>query len=236
MTDIVLLLFLYTFIGTLYHAVKATHVGAFLHEINDETLHADELYLKDFIAGVMQPNSREESEVGSVMQYFQFLHFNVYVILNIIVCYIIFIHFIKILEQFLRMQSDRLLASADVRSNRTILLQVLSYHLVYHKNRLQYIHYRELGRIFPMLHEVLLRKFPLEEYKVRSWNCLHVWKRVRSRACLLIICVRTCVRCLCVCVCLCVFVCVCVFFCVCACRCACMRACVHVVCRIVVQI
>ena len=48
-------------VNTLCEQVKATPVGALLHSINDdsEAVRLCGLYLKDFVAGVMQPNEQE---------------------------------------------------------------------------------------------------------------------------------------------------------------------------------
>ena len=71
-------------------------------------------------------------------------------------------HF-KVLEQFIQMQSDKLL---HLKKTKPLLLQMLSYHIVYHLNQLQFIHYRELGRIFPSLHQALLSTVDLNEAEV----------------------------------------------------------------------
>jgi len=38
----------------------------------------------------------------------------------------------------------------------TPLHRVISYHFVYHKNELQFLNYRELGRIFEDIHSLVL--------------------------------------------------------------------------------
>ena len=71
--------------------------------------------------------------------------------------------YFKVLERFIQIQSDKLL---HLKETKPLLLQLLSYHVVYHLNQLQYIHYRELGRIFPNLHQALLSKVDLNEAEV----------------------------------------------------------------------
>ena len=39
------------------------------------------------------------------------------------------------------------------------LHQVMSYHFAYHKNELQFLNYRELGRIFHHIHSLVLTEF-----------------------------------------------------------------------------
>jgi hypothetical protein len=104
-------------------------VGDILYAINDEELNLPQLYLKDFVAGVIQPTTRHEAEI---------------------------------LELHLQVESERLLVSLQSKS---LLHHLLSYHVAYHSSRLQYIHYRELGRIFPALHQTLLSKVSTEEHK-----------------------------------------------------------------------
>ena len=41
----------------------------------------------------------------------------------------------------------------------TPLHRVISYHFVYHKNELQFLNYRELGRIFEDIHSLVLEQF-----------------------------------------------------------------------------
>ena len=53
------------------------------------------------------------------------------------------------------MLSEDVLESFD---SRTVLLQFLSFHVVYHLHELQFIQYRELGRIFDELHQIVLEK------------------------------------------------------------------------------
>ena len=39
------------------------------------------------------------------------------------------------------------------------LHRVMSYHYAYHKNELQFLNYRELGRIFDEVHSLVLAEF-----------------------------------------------------------------------------
>ena len=39
------------------------------------------------------------------------------------------------------------------------LHRVMSYHFAYHKNELQFLNYRELGRIFDEIHSLVLEEF-----------------------------------------------------------------------------
>lgn len=41
----------------------------------------------------------------------------------------------------------------------SLLHCVMSYHFAYHKNELQFLNYRELGRIFGDVHSVVLEQF-----------------------------------------------------------------------------
>ena len=41
----------------------------------------------------------------------------------------------------------------------TPLHRVISYHFAYHKNELQFLNYRELGRIFDDIHSLVLERF-----------------------------------------------------------------------------
>ena len=52
--------------------------------------------------------------------------------------------------------SYRLLDRVD---GPTPLHRVISYHFAYHKNELQFLNYRELGRIFEDIHSLVLERF-----------------------------------------------------------------------------
>ena len=56
-------------VNSLYQAFKTTSVGDFLYAINDEELNLPQLYLKDFIAAVIQPTSEHEAKVGGIVQH-----------------------------------------------------------------------------------------------------------------------------------------------------------------------
>ena len=59
--------------------------------------------------------------------------------------------------------SYRVLDSVDCPSS---LHQVLSYHFAYHNNELQFLNYRELGRIFEDIHSLVLTEFVLQTDEV----------------------------------------------------------------------
>ena len=67
------------------------------------------------------------------------------------------------MKKYLQILSEDVLGSCG---GRTVLLQFLSFHVVYHLHELQFIQYRELGRIFDELHQIVLEKLSEEVQEV----------------------------------------------------------------------